>query len=99
MEEMSLSHLPTREAALRLAKLWAADILRENSDPSRRTREFERLWIRADYSKELQEVGTLDDEVYLAREMGQSEELIREWLQQRLKDFVREPVSTSSALS
>jgi hypothetical protein len=90
MEEMSLAHLSIEEAALRLGRLWAAEILQGNRDPLRRTREFELLWVRANYCKQLQSVGTLDDEVYLAREAGQSEAMIREWLMQRFRDFLRD---------
>ncbi len=89
MEEMSLSHLSIEEAALRLAKLRAAEILKEGLDPFRYTREFEGLWIRTDYSKALEEVGTLKDDVFVARERGQSETLISEWLLQRLRDFIK----------
>ena len=89
MEEMSLVRLSIEEAAERLAKLRAAEILRDGRDPLGYTREFEGLWIRTDYSKSLEAVGTLKDEVFVAREIGQSESLIRAWVLDRLREFLK----------
>ena len=77
--------LDKAEAAFRLARLRAQGILARNSDPFGHLRDFEHLWIEADYCRELQEYGNLDDEVYVARVCRQSEQEIREWLTERLK--------------
>ena len=85
VKEMHLAKIGEVEAALRLAKLRAQEILRSNSDPFKHLRDFEHLWIQAHYCRELQEYGNLDDEVYVARSMSQPEPEIRAWLMERLK--------------
>jgi hypothetical protein len=85
IEEMHLRKISQGEAALRLAKIRAEEILRSNADPFKHLRDFEQLWIQTDYCRELQDCGNLDDEVNVARHMGQSELEIRGWLMVRLK--------------
>jgi hypothetical protein len=85
MEEMRLARLDKTVAALRLAKLRAQEILARNLDPFKCLRDFEQVWIESDYCGELQDYGTLDDEVHVARSMGQPEYEIRTWLIERLK--------------
>jgi hypothetical protein len=85
MEEMRLARLDKTVAALRLAKLRAQEILARNLDPFKSLRDFEQVWIESDYCGELQDYGTLDDEVHVARSMGQPEHEIRTWLMERLK--------------
>ena len=82
---MHLRKINQGEAALRLAKIRAEEILRSNADPFKHLRDFEQLWIQTDYCRELQDCGNLDDEVNVARHMGQSELEIRGWLMVRLK--------------
>jgi hypothetical protein len=89
MKEWEIKQIPVGEAALRMAEEIAQDILRSGQDPLQYAREFEVLWIRANYARELSTLGTLDDEVSIAQTMGQSQTLIREWVTDRLKDFVR----------
>ena len=92
MEEWEISHIPVGEAALRIARSIAQDILRSDEDPLRRIRDFEELWIIAGHSDELRSLGTLDDEVSIAHGHdghGQSLALIREWVTERLKDFIQ----------
>jgi len=84
MKEMRLSRLSEGEAALRLAKLRAQEILATNSDPFKHLRDFEHLWLESHYCRELRDYGNLDDEVYVAKVMGQPEEEIRAWLLERL---------------
>jgi hypothetical protein len=84
MEEMRLVKMGENEAALRLAKLRAQEILRSNSDPFEHLRDFEQLYIQTDYCRELRDYGNLDDEVYVARYMGQLDSEIRAWLMERL---------------
>ena len=87
MEEWDISHIPIREAALRVARSIAQDILRGGEDPLRHIRDFEQLWILADHSEELRSLGTLDDEVSIAH--GQSLVVIREWVTERLRNFIQ----------
>jgi len=84
MEEMHLAKLDKVKAAVQLAKLRAQEILASESDPLSHLRDFEHLWIEADYCRELQDYGNLDDDVYVARQMGQPEQEIRAWLMERL---------------
>jgi hypothetical protein len=88
-EEMGLSRLSTGEAALRLARQRASEILESGDDPLLHTRDFEQLWVRAGYPREIAGVGKLYDEVYIAESMNQSEEKIRTWVTARLTDLVR----------
>jgi|SRR5882724_6568263 len=85
MEEMQLAMLGETEAAARLAKVMAQDILKSKADAFKHLRDFEQLWIQTDYCRELQDYGTLDDEVHVARCMGRPEPEIRAWLMERLK--------------
>jgi len=84
MKEMRLSRLGEGEAALRLAKLRAQEILATNSDPFKHLRDFEHLWLESHYCRELRDYGNLEDEVYVAKLMGQPEEDIRAWLLETL---------------
>ena len=72
-----------------MAEASAQDILRGGEDPLRYIHNFQGLWIRAAYARELTILGTLDDEVSIAQSSGQSSALIREWVTDRLRDFVR----------
>jgi len=85
VKEMQLSEVGKGEAAFRLAKLRAQQILAASSDPLEHIRDFEHLWFECDYCEELQDYGNLDDDVYVARYMGKSEQEIRVWLIERLK--------------
>jgi hypothetical protein len=85
MKEMRLARLDKTAAALLLAKLRAQEILARNLDPFHHLRDFEQVWIESDYCRELQDFGNLDDEVHVARSMGQPEREIRAWLVEKLK--------------
>jgi hypothetical protein len=85
MKEMRLASLDKTAAALQLAKLWAQEILARNLDPFKHLRDFEQVWIESGYCRELHEFGNLDDEVHVARSMGQPEHETRTWLVGRLK--------------
>jgi hypothetical protein len=87
-EEMELGKVSIGEAAYRIARRRAEEILETGTDPTRITRELEYLCIRASWPGELSGYGSLDDEVYLARDSGRSEPEIRDWLIQLLKDLV-----------
>ena len=94
MTEWEISNIPVGEASLRIARSIALDILSSGEDPLRHIREFERLYILADYSDELRSIGTLDDEVSIAH--GQPLALIRGWVTERLKNFVQSAPSNAS---
>jgi|HubBroStandDraft_4_1064222.scaffolds.fasta_scaffold777048_1 hypothetical protein len=96
MKEMKLANLTVSDAACRLARWRAQEILQSGEDPLRYTREFEQLWIRTRYSRKMKIFGTLDDEVNVARQMGRSEMEIRQWLIQRLRDSIAASPSASS---
>ncbi len=89
MEEMGLERISLREAATRMAKRIAQEILSSGDDPMKHTRDFESLWVRAGYTQGLRDLGTLDDEVWIAESTGQSSKDIRVWVTSRLRDFVR----------
>jgi hypothetical protein len=87
MKEMGLSNLGQIEAAVFLARTRAREILRSESDPMNHLRDFEYLWIQTDYCSELEEYGNLDDEVHVARSMGQPEPEIRTWLMTKIRQL------------
>jgi hypothetical protein len=61
MAEAGIRRISIREASIRIARQLAIRILSEGLDPLAYTRDFELLWIRAEYPAEIQEVGCLDD--------------------------------------
>jgi hypothetical protein len=67
MREWQITELPPAQAALRLAKHRAQEILKSSEDPLRHARDFEHMWHEADYCRELGDYGNLADEVHLAR--------------------------------
>ena len=85
MEEMRLSKLDEGQAAVRLAKLRAQEILRTDADPLKHLRDFEHLWIQSHYCRELNDYGNLEDEVYVAGATGQTEQEVRAFVLDRLK--------------
>jgi hypothetical protein len=87
MEELHLVPMRRGQAALQLAKMRAQEILRSELDPLQHLRDFEYLWIQADYCSELSAYGNLDDEVHVARCMGQSEQEIRAWVLKRIQEL------------
>lgn len=87
VEEMGLKQIDIREAAIRIAKNLVAEILESGVDPVPRTRELEALWIRSGNCRELQEIGTLDDDVWLRKDMNDKN--IREVVTSVLKKFLR----------
>ncbi len=61
MAEAGLKPISIREASIRIARELAIRILSEGLDPLAHTKDFELLWIRAEYPAEIQDVGCLDD--------------------------------------
>jgi hypothetical protein len=88
-EEMGVSQLGAGEAALRVARRHAKEILESGDDPLRHTRDFENLWAQAGYPTEIASVGNLYDEVYVGEATGESENEIRSWVTARLKELIR----------
>jgi hypothetical protein len=88
MLEMGLTAIPIPQAAIRMAIYRTRDIVENRRDPLRYTRELERLWIASDYSDELQSLGTLDDELWLGRSMGETEERIRDRMFENMMQFL-----------
>jgi hypothetical protein len=89
MQELGLSQLPRGEAALRLARRIAHEILKSGDDPLCHIRDFESLWIRAHYAHEIGCLGSLYDDVWIAQASGRPEAEIREWVTSALKDFLQ----------
>ena len=87
-KEMQLTEVKIKEAACRLARRHAQEILETGKDPLLFTREFEFLWIHAGYPTEIAAYGTLRDEGSVARQMGRSERDIRIWLTKTLEELV-----------
>lgn len=89
MTEMGMSQLPPLQAGIRLAQRWADELLRLDAvDLLARARLFEQLYIYLDYPPELQGVGTLDDEIYVARTMGSNEPEIVKMVRNQLNLFL-----------
>src|SRR5690348_16594212 len=78
LNELGLAQITIGEAALRVAKENAREILRTDDDPLRHLQAFESLWIRSKYAKEIQTLGTLHDAVWIAQSMDRSDEQIRD---------------------
>jgi hypothetical protein len=88
MQEWKIAGLPPEQAAVRLAKHRAREILQSNDDPLKHARDFEHMWQQADYCRELGDYGNLDDEIHLARYSGQTDDEIRIWLRAKLQALV-----------
>jgi hypothetical protein len=91
LQELELSQIPVEEAAQRMAEHVARDILQRRGDPLQHIRELETLWIRTDYAPELAALRILDDEVSVARTLGQPETEIRKWVTSTLEEFCSRP--------
>lgn len=86
MKEMGLTRIDVREAAVRIARHLVAEILESGVDPVPHTRELYALWIRSAYCRELQEIGTLNDEVWIRNDMGFKN--VREFVTGALRTFL-----------
>jgi len=85
MEEMHLTKLGGGEAALRLDKIRAQEVLRSNADVLRRVGDFPCYRVQADYRDELRDYGSLSEEAYVAHHIGQTEAEIRTWVLDKFK--------------
>jgi hypothetical protein len=79
MAEAGLKNISREEASIRVARHLARRILDKGLDPLAYSRDFEALWIRADYPRAIQKVGSLDDQKAVAEYIGQSEAEVREY--------------------
>jgi hypothetical protein len=97
MQEMGLRKLEPGEAADRMARRRAAEILATGADPLQYTVEFERLWQRTSEvcSAEMTALGVLEDEIRIARTHGQDENAIREWVRENLQAILQSPMRPS----
>jgi hypothetical protein len=89
MQELELAQIPIGEAAMRVARRMAKEILNSGDDPLRHIRDFEALWTRSGYTKEISALGTLYDDVFIAQSSHRSDEEIRDWVRSVLRDFAR----------
>lgn len=87
-QELGLSYVSRNEAAKRIARRIARDILKSGDDPLLHLRDFRSLWIRADYDHAISGLGTLYEDVWIARSGGQSDGEIRASVTSFLKTFV-----------
>jgi hypothetical protein len=85
LQEWRMTSLSPEDAALRLAKLRARQILECNEDPLKHANDFWNLWMESDYCAALDDYGPLADDVHVARSCGQTDDEIRAWLLERLK--------------
>ena len=85
VQEWRLARLSPEQAAVRLAKRRAREILQSNDDPLRRAGDFDQMWVEAGYCKELAEYGPLAEWVYIARCSDQTDDQIRASLLEKLK--------------
>jgi hypothetical protein len=88
-QELGLKEISIGEAALRVAKQIAGEILKSGDDPLRHVRDFESLWYRSNYAHEISSLGTLRDDVWVAQSAGRSDEEIRLELVSILKNFAQ----------
>jgi hypothetical protein len=88
-QELGLTQITVGQAALRIARQIAREFLLTSDDPLRQVRIFELLWVRSGYAKEIQTLGTLHDEVWVAQSMGRSDAQIRDWVMSIFKDFAQ----------
>jgi hypothetical protein len=79
MAEAELKPITRQEASVRLARQLARRILLEGHDPLAYIRDFELLWVEADYASEIQNAGTLDVQRFIDEDNGQTEAEFREY--------------------
>lgn len=89
MEELGLTDITAGQAALRVAKQMARDILDKGDDPLHHTRSFQSLWVRSGYAKDIQALGTLHDEVFVAQSMGRPDDEVRDQVASILNEFAQ----------
>jgi hypothetical protein len=90
LQEMDLERITKAEAAERTAIRIARRILESDEDPLTSIRELYSLWSGAveTCSPKMTAFGCLDDEVAVARSLGQSDDEIRQWLRRDLCSLI-----------
>ena len=97
MAETGLNAIAPLEAALRMARELAHQVLSAKLDPLKYTKDFEWLWIQTGYPRELQDAGMLDDRKYIDIEyMGETEAGFREYARSVLLALVATPEQSSN---
>jgi hypothetical protein len=87
MQELDLRQISLGEAGLRIALAMVKDILRQNDDPRRHLEGLESLWVRSGYAREIKELGTLNDDIWVRRFASDQEE--RDWVLAGLRAFLQ----------
>ena len=88
-KELGITEISIGEAALRVARQIAREIIETGDDPLRHVRDFESLWFRSNYAHEISNLGTLRDDVWIAQSGGRSDEEIRQEVVSILKNFAQ----------
>jgi hypothetical protein len=78
-------------ACARLAQEFAREAIRSGADPLQFTKDLAQLWIAADYPSALQDIGSLDEEVYVSEYMGHTLSETREMVRKHLLQFAESP--------
>jgi hypothetical protein len=86
--EMQLQDISDAVAALRVAAHIAKEAL-DQKDYFKPLHELYWLWMKAGFSKELEEAGTLYDDVAAAQLKAEPDGKIREWVRERLEEVVQ----------
>ena len=87
MAEAGLVTISKTTACARLAQELAREVIRSGTDPLQFTRELKQLWIAADYPSTLENLGYLDEEVYVGEYCGQTVSETREMVRKRFAEF------------
>jgi hypothetical protein len=91
MAEAGLVNISKDTACARLAQELARDAIRSGADPLQFTKDLKQLWIAADYPSTLQDIGGLDEEVYISEYMGHTLSETREMVRKHLWQFAELP--------
>jgi hypothetical protein len=91
MAEAGLVTISKDTACARLAQELAREAIRSGADPLQFTKDLAQLWIAADYPSALQNIGGLDEEVYVSEYMGHTFSETREMVRKRLLEFAELP--------
>ena len=87
--ELGLKEISTGEAAVRLAKQIAKEVLESSEDPLQHLETFRWLWFRSNYAHEIASLGSLSDDVWVAQSAGHSDEEVRQEVVSILTDFAK----------
>jgi hypothetical protein len=91
MTEAGLVAITKDTACARLAQELAREAIRSGADPLQFTKDLKQLWIAADYPSALEDIGGLDEEVYVSEYMGHTLSETREMVRKHLLQFAESP--------